>query len=98
MRRFKTSYRRRKGTIRGTVYLIHFSKPYKGVRHYIGFTQNLRNRLAAHKSGRGSPLLKAAHDAGSRFTVARKWHKKTGDFESQLKAQRNHARFCPKCH
>ena len=26
-----------------TVYILHFDKPYKGIRHYTGYTIDLRN-------------------------------------------------------
>lgn len=32
----------------GTIYLLHFSKPYKHARHYIGYTDDLDKRLARH--------------------------------------------------
>ena len=28
------------------VYLLHFAAPYKHARHYVGWTQDLRARLA----------------------------------------------------
>jgi predicted GIY-YIG superfamily endonuclease len=88
---------RRRGHVRGSVYLLHFSRPYKGTRHYIGFSTKVADRLRAHKSGRGSPFLKAVHGAGIRWTVARRWHGVTGDFESKLKSRHNARGFCPKC-
>ena len=39
----------------GIVYLLHFDRSYRHARHYIGFTQNLEQRLEAHRAGRGSP-------------------------------------------
>jgi hypothetical protein len=30
----------------GIVYLLHFHRSYRHARHYIGFTQNLDQRLA----------------------------------------------------
>jgi len=41
----------------GIVYLLHFERSYRHARHYIGFTQNLEQRLEQHRAGRGSPLL-----------------------------------------
>ncbi len=40
----------------GVVYLIHLSRPYRHARHYLGWTQNLEQRLAEHRAGRGSPV------------------------------------------
>ena len=45
----------------GIVYLLHFERSYRHARHYIGFTQNLEQRLAEHRAGRGSPLLPIGH-------------------------------------
>ena len=36
------------------VYLLHFSKPYRYARHYLGYTANLEQRLAAHNAGHGN--------------------------------------------
>lgn len=81
----------------GTVYLIHFSKNYKGCRHYIGWTSNIVNRELRHWSGNGSPLLKACKESGIDFNVVRIWENKTRKFERKLKNQHNHKRFCPIC-
>ena len=54
----------------GIVYLLHFERSYRHARHYIGFTQNLEQRLAEHRAGRGSPLVAAQpsfHYDGSFF-------------------------------
>jgi hypothetical protein len=68
----------------GTVYLLHFDRPYHHARHYIGFTRNLARRTARHRAGQGSPLIGAAIRAGIKFTVARVWHNVTGRFERRL--------------
>ncbi|HEC61407.1 MAG TPA: endonuclease [bacterium] len=56
-----------------TVYLIHFSKPYYHARHYLGYTDNLPNRLARHRAGNGSPLVAAVTRAGIPWELARTW-------------------------
>jgi predicted GIY-YIG superfamily endonuclease len=68
----------------GTVYLLHFDRPYHHARHYIGFTRDLGRRIARHRDGRGSPLIEAASNAGIEFTVARVWHNVTGRFERRV--------------
>lgn len=83
--------------VEGTVYLIHFAKPYKGVSHYIGWTSNVVDRELRHLAGNGSKLLKAVTDAGIDFNVVRVWENKTRAFERSLKNQKNAYRFCPVC-
>jgi predicted GIY-YIG superfamily endonuclease len=80
----------------GTVYLLHFDRPYKHARHYIGWTLDLTARLAAHRAGQGSRLLHAVRAAGIGWTLARTW---PGDRhrERQLKHQGGRARLCPVC-
>jgi hypothetical protein len=55
------------------IYLLHFSRPYRHAHHYLGFTDNLEQRLAEHRSGRGSPLVAAAVRAGIDVVVAATW-------------------------
>ena len=81
----------------GTVYLLHFDRSYRHARHYIGFTQNLEQRLAEHRAGRGSPLIAAAIADGIDFQLAAIWQ---GDrhAERRLHRQKNtRARLCPIC-
>ena len=82
---------------RGTIYLLHFARPYKHARHYLGFAENLEQRLAQHRAGRGARLVQVVLGAGIGFEVARTWD---GDrrLERRLKNQRNApARLCPMC-
>lgn len=83
--------------MRGIVYLVHFSRPYHHARHYLGWTQNLDERLVAHSLGRGAKLLAAVSLAGINFEVVRIWEDKTRHFERKLKKQKNGPRFCPVC-
>jgi hypothetical protein len=79
------------------VYLLHFDRSYRHARHYIGFTQNLEQRLAEHRAGRGSPLIAAAVADGIDFQLAAIWE---GDrhVERRLHRQKNaRARLCPIC-
>jgi hypothetical protein len=54
-------------------YLLHFERPYRHARHYPGWSADLEARLADHRAGRGSPLIRAAAVAGVGFVVARTW-------------------------
>ena len=58
----------------GTVYLRHFSRPYRHAGHYLGSTGlPVAERLAEHQAGRGSKLTAAAATDGIALTVARTW-------------------------
>lgn len=84
-------------TKRWTVYLLHFSRPYKHARHYLGTTPNLDERFVEHITGRGSPLVNAAVLAGIEVTVARTWKSGGRSRERRLKNSHNVPRLCPIC-
>jgi predicted GIY-YIG superfamily endonuclease len=80
------------------VYLIHFDKPYKHARHYLGWTDNLETRLNEHINGNGSRLLQVISAADITWTLARVWTNAPRGFEMHLK--RNHKdskSLCPQC-
>ncbi len=93
-----------KSTDPGIVYLLHFDKPYqaktgarkKTAAHYIGWTNNLRDRVNEHARGGGARLMEIIALDGIGFTVARTW---TGDrkTERHLKNRHNHRVLCPCC-
>ena len=89
----------------GTVYLLHFDRPYgpgggangRGTaKHYLGWAKDLQRRLAHHAAGTGARLTQVVADAGIGWTLARTWE---GDRhrERQLKQQGGRARLCPVC-
>ena len=81
----------------GTIYLIHFDRPYKHARHYIGWTKDLEARLAIHKAGDGARLLRAVNQADIGWRVVRTWEG-TRDDERRLHNQKNSpSRLCPVC-
>ena len=80
----------------GTVYLLHFERPYAHARHYLGWTADLDFRLAEHAAGRGARLLAVITEAGIGFTLARTWPG-TRARERQLKRQGGASRRCPLC-
>ena len=41
----------------GTIYLLHFSTPYRHAKYYIGWTKDLEARLQEHRAGRGARLI-----------------------------------------
>lgn len=56
-----------------TVYLLHFSTPYKHARHYLGSTRDLPTRLRQHGTRQGARLMQAVEQAGIRWELARTW-------------------------
>ena len=80
----------------GTVYLLHFDRPYRHAHHYLGFTTDLNSRLADHASGRGARLMEVITAAGIGFTLARTWQGTRG-LERQLKNRHNSSHLCPIC-
>ncbi len=87
----------------GTVYLLHFEPglPITGTRvarHYIGWTDgDVDVRVRQHLTGRGSPLVRAAHQAGSTVTLERTWPNVDRYFERRLKRRHEAPRLCPLC-
>ncbi|MGA2829102.1 MAG: hypothetical protein ABSF03_23650 [Streptosporangiaceae bacterium] len=81
----------------GTCYLIHFDRPYKHARHYLGWASNVKRRLAEHAAGRGANLMAVVRDAGIGWQLARLWPNSTRSRERQLKNQGSRARLCPMC-
>ena len=78
------------------MYLLHFDRPYKHARHYLGWASDLEARLAAHSAGHGARLLEVIRDAGISWTLARTWSG-TRTRERQLKNQGGASRRCPHC-
>ena len=79
------------------IYLIHFDQPLSHAQHYIGFTDdNLEQRIATHKAGNGSKLLRAVNKAGIEWSVVRTWE---GDRkqERKLKNRKKARLLCPVC-
>ena len=80
----------------GTVYLLHFERPYQHARHYTGWTTNLESRLNAHACGRGARLLEVVTNAGITWTLARTW-KGPRALERSIKNRGGASRVCPIC-
>ena len=75
-------------------YLICLDQPYFHARHYVGFSNDIPARIAAHRKGQGSPLLAAALAAGIDFRVVRVWPGADRRFERKLH-NRHGSRLCP---
>lgn len=80
-----------------TVYLIHFQTPLHHARHYIGYAERVKSRLAHHRHGTGARLLAACNSVGIEYDIARTWEGEGRDFERKLKRCKNAARYCPVC-
>jgi hypothetical protein len=82
----------------GVVYLLHFDRPYKHARHYLGWAAagHLDSRIAAHRGGQGARLMAVIKAAGIGFRVARTWPGSRAR-ERQIKRQGGASRCCPLC-
>ena len=86
-----------------TIYLLHFAHAYKGKRHYIGRTINLKERLTKHLAGKGSRwvafMLK--HPPGNTYQVAITFscadNQEAYNLERQLKNRHGASSWCPLC-
>jgi len=76
----------------GTVYLLHFDRPYRHARHYLGWATDPDARLTRHAAGEGARLLEVVHAAGIGWTLARTW---VGTRESGTPAETARRRVPP---
>ena len=79
------------------VYLLHFERPYKHARHYLGYSKDIEGRLEEHRKGCGARLLFIIKEAGIGFVLARVWKGKSRKWERKLKDSHNVPRYCPLC-
>lgn len=79
------------------LYLLHFDPRYRHAGHYLGYTEDLPKRFATHLKGKGSPLVKAAVNHGSRIILVRIWAE-DGNAEQEIKrGVGSRGRLCPVC-
>lgn len=85
----------------GTVYLVHFDRPLRHARHYLGYVSGGDDRLAAridrHRAGDGAKLLRAIGLLGIGWRVVRTWPGGSRTFERRLKKRKRAAKLCPVC-
>jgi predicted GIY-YIG superfamily endonuclease len=82
--------------VEGTIYLLHFERPYHGpMRHYVGFTDDLEQRLQRHREGKGGKTTRYAFDLGISFVLARTWSGSLS-LERQIKSN-GPSNYCPLC-
>lgn len=84
--------------VQGSIYLLHFDRPFKHAKHYVGWTEDdtLEPRLEDHRRCRGSRLMAAVVQAGIDFSLARLWR---GDrhLERRIKRMKATPQLCPIC-
>lgn len=78
------------------VYLLHFSEPFGHARHYVGYSDNIEERVALHMKGQGSRLCEVAVNAGITLMWVRTWVGADRKFERNLHG-RGKAMYCPIC-
>lgn len=80
------------------VYLLHFKHPIAHAQHYLGWTNDLDERLRNHRKGnrRAGRLPQVFAERGIPFVLAEVW---LGDrsLERQLKRRHKSPRLCPIC-
>lgn len=79
------------------VYLLHFDRPYKHAKHYVGWSSDIESRLLAHKNGRGARLIEVISNEGIAARLVRVWPRRTRRFERQLKRNSHIPAACPEC-
>lgn len=82
-----------------TVYLLHFSVPYRGAGHYVGWCKDDQpdRRLQEHLDGNGNPLVHVASKKAD-VLLARVWPGQGRGFERWLKQLKGIGkRACPIC-
>lgn len=84
------------------LYLLHFDVPRHHARHYLGSSDQLESRLAAHATGRGARLTRALWEEGEQWTLAAIFallpHRTSGrDTERMSKKRHNAKAYCPLC-
>jgi len=92
----KSPWRGPRGHPLGTVYLLHYAEPLWEIRHYIGWTRNLRHRIWQHANGFGSITTYGFYRHDIPFAIARLWHDSSDVLEQQL-IHAGADRYCPIC-
>jgi predicted GIY-YIG superfamily endonuclease len=80
----------------GTVYLIHFDRPYRHAGHYTGWAANLDGRFWHHQHGSGARLTQVAVQAGIILEIVRTMPG-TREDERRIKKAGGQRRYCPAC-
>lgn len=81
----------------GTVYLLHFERPFGHAQHYIGFSRDVDDRLEEQLRGNGARLVRHVIAAGIPIVLAKEWPNVDQVFEYRLKNRGGARRCCPIC-
>lgn len=84
------------------LYLLHFDKPRHHACHYLGCSEDIIARLAAHANGQGSCLTKALYEDHEGWTLAALYVPRAAVasirfLERRAKERHNAAAYCPLC-
>lgn len=79
------------------VYLIHFHSPLAHAQHYLGYTTNLKKRIAQHRKGSGARLMEVLQEQGIEWSLVRVWSAGTRRDERRMKNCHGSRVFCPVC-
>lgn len=79
------------------VYLIHFHSKLHHAQHYLGWTNDLEQRIEKHQCGEGARLMAVIGKAGIRWEVSRVWPEGDRDLERRLKRWHKARTLCPIC-
>lgn len=83
--------------MQGTIYLIHFDRPFKHAKHYLGWANDLEGRLEHHRRGSGANLMRVIKQHNIGWVVARLWENRDRNYERSLKKRGGASRMCPIC-
>jgi len=78
-------------------YLVHFSKPYRHAKHYLGWSSDIGKHLERHNRGEGARLMEVVRAAGISWTLVRTWPDADRSVEKRLKSHHGSVRLCPIC-
>jgi hypothetical protein len=83
----------------GVIYLLHFHQRLgtgrHSIRHYLGFTTDLEQRLDKHRQGRAARITEVLKERGIGFDVVAVWPGNR-QIENALKLH-SATRICPQC-
>jgi predicted GIY-YIG superfamily endonuclease len=70
--------------------------PYGQAQHYLGFSDQVVERVLTHKAGYGASLTRAMISQGFSLRLARVWSGGR-ELERKLKCYKNARKLCPIC-
>jgi predicted GIY-YIG superfamily endonuclease len=80
----------------GICYMLCFDRPYQHARHYVGWSEDVLDRLDQHAKGHGARLVEVITQAGIGFTLVRV-REGTRTTERAIKNAGGSVRYCPAC-